>query len=94
MYLFLSTNNGSSLTNAPEAGLLSGSSFHPLNSVIPIPVVEHELELLELLDNELELELDELLELTLELLELSELELLELDTELELDELLELMLIE
>ena len=94
MYLFLSTNSGSSVTNAPADGLLSGSSFHPFNSVISIPVNEHELELLELLDRELEL--DELLELldSLDELEDSELdELLEL-SELELDELLELRLIE
>ena len=95
MYLFLSTNNGSSVTNAPDVGsVVSGSSFHPLNSVIPTPLVEHELELDELneLDELLEL-LDELNELEL-LDELNELELLDELNELELDELLELMLSE
>ena len=95
MYLFLSTNNGSSATNAPDVGsVASGSSFHPLNSVIPTPLVEHELELDELLELLDSLELLELLELLDELdSELELLELLEL-VELELDELLELMLIE
>jgi hypothetical protein len=51
MYLLRSTNNGSSTAKAPDVGKLSGSDFHPLNSVIPTPAVELEdsLLLLELL---------------------------------------------
>jgi hypothetical protein len=45
--------NGSSTSIAPDVGKLSGSDFHPLNSVIPTPAVELELELVELLDDAL-----------------------------------------
>ena len=92
IYLFLSTINGSSTSIAPDVGKLSGSDFHPLNSVIPTPAVELELELVELLDDSDEL--DELTDSELELDELDE-DILnefdelddELDSELELVEL-------